>query len=143
VADYDNDGFLDLFITNGLGSTFNKGPSQLYHNGGNSNHWLEIDLEGTVSNRDGVGAQVLATAGGATQLREQNTGVHRFAQNSQRIHFGLGKNTAVDTLVVKWPSGIVQTIQNIPADHIIRVTEPASGGVSSTDPGYAILKTGK
>jgi len=124
TADYDGDGFIDLFVTNGRGAPpFGSGPHQLFRNIGNDNHWLEIDLEGVVSNRDGIGARLLATAGGITQLREQGSGIHRFAQDHQRIHFGLAGNTVVERLIIQWPNGIVQEIDNIPADQIIHVTE--------------------
>ncbi|NOZ68433.1 MAG: VCBS repeat-containing protein [Deferribacteres bacterium] len=62
LADYDEDGFMDIFLTNGkFSSSITEGPDQLFRNTGNSNNWLEIDLEGVVSNRDGIGARVLAT----------------------------------------------------------------------------------
>ena len=129
TADYNRDGFLDLFVTNGMyPPPFDHlGPIQLFKNQGNANHWLEIDLQGTLSNRDGIGARVFATAGGVTQLREQGGGMHRYSQNHTRIHFGLGQNTTVQVLEIHWPSGIIQTIENIPADQIIRVVEPSGG----------------
>jgi hypothetical protein len=127
VADYDLDGFLDLFVTNGKAQhPFDvDGPYQLFRNLGNGNHWIELDLEGVKSNRDGVGASVVATAGGVAQMREQNGGMHFRTQNHQRIHFGLAAHTLVDTLTVAWPSGIVQTIENLPADEIVHVLEPS------------------
>ncbi|WP_200347825.1 CRTAC1 family protein [Halochromatium glycolicum] len=126
AADYDRDGFIDLFVTNGWHgpAPYNEGPHQLFRNLGNANHWLEIDLEGTRSNRDGIGAQVLATAGGVTQVRDQNAGIHQFNQDHQRLHFGLGPNVRVDELVIHWPSGIEQRLAEIPADQIIRIAEP-------------------
>jgi hypothetical protein len=127
VADYDQDGFLDLFTLNGGGAPFfNVGPDQLFHNRGNGNHWIEIDLEGVVSNRDGIGARVLATAGGKTQLREQNGGMHRYVQNQSRLHFGLGPNTVIDKLRVEWPSGAVQQVTGIPSDQVLHVVEPST-----------------
>ncbi|WP_176371577.1 PKD domain-containing protein [Desulfosediminicola flagellatus] len=129
-ADYNRDGFLDLFVTNGMyPSPFDHlGPIQLFKNNGNSNHWIEIDLVGTTSNRDGIGARVLVTAGGKTQLREQGGGIHKFSQNHTRIHFGLGQNSTIQSLEVQWPSGTVQVIENLEADKIIQVIE------SSGDP---------
>jgi PKD repeat protein len=129
TADYNQDGFLDLFVTNGrYPPPFDHtGPIQLFKNNGNNNHWIEIDLEGTLSNRDGIGARVFATAGGVTQLHEQGGGMHRDSQNHTRIHFGLGQNSTVQRLKITWPSGIVQVIENIPADRIIRVVESSGG----------------
>ncbi len=126
VADYDEDGFLDLFVANGRsGPPFSSdGKDLLFHNAGNNNHWLHIDLEGIESNRNGVGARIYATAGGVTQLREQNGGIHRFSQDHQRIHFGLGGNDIIERLVVHWPSGIVQELKNIQANQVIKITEP-------------------
>jgi hypothetical protein len=131
VADYNQDGFLDLFVTNGISKApFHfDGPYQLFRNIGNGNHWIEIDLEGVTSNRDGIGARVLLTAGGVTQLREQGGGMHLRAQNHQRLHFGLGTATAIDKIEIEWPSGIVQTINNLPADEIVHVIELSSSSV--------------
>ena len=125
TADYDLDGFLDLFITNGHGpKQLNKNaPHQLFRNQGNDNHWLEIDLEGVVSNRDGIGAQVFVTAGGVTQLREQSGGIHNAAQNHQRLHFGLADNTKVDEILIKWPSGNEQRIIDVPSNQLLHIIE--------------------
>jgi hypothetical protein len=126
VADYDRDGFLDLFVTNGAdpSSPFvDEGPHQLFRNQGNGNHWIEIDLEGTVSNRDGIGASVVLEAGGVVQIRGQGGGMHRFTQNHQRIHFGLATHKTVDRLTIRWPSGIVQRLENIAANQILTIRE--------------------
>jgi hypothetical protein len=130
VADYDGDGFLDLLVANGRGSPdlmVEQGPYQLFHNegkkNGNRNHWLEIDLQGVRSNRDGIGAQVFLTAGGVTQLREQSNGAHYSVQDHRRLHFGLGSNTVAQELLIKWPSGVTQRIQNVKADQVLRVVE--------------------
>ncbi|MCB0207678.1 MAG: CRTAC1 family protein [Anaerolineae bacterium] len=125
TVDYDRDGFLDLFVTNGP-MRFYWGPNQLFRNQGNSNHWLEIDLEGVVSNRDGIGARVLATTGDITQLREQGGGMHSWTQNHPRIHFGLGNNTKVDRLIIYWPSGIIQELESVVSDQVFHVVEPYS-----------------
>ena len=128
VADYDRDGFLDLFVTNGHDPTSpftSKGPHQLFHNQGNDNHWLEIDLEGGVSNRDGIGARVELAVGDTIQIREQTGGMHRIAQNHQRLHFGLGNHGLVDKITVRWPSGTVQHLNNVQANQILHITEPS------------------
>jgi hypothetical protein len=125
TADYDRDGFLDLFVTNGAGQPpfAYEGPHQLFHNQGNTNHWIEIDLQGTVSNRDAIGAEIELAAGGVTQVRSQGGGIHSFSQNHKRLHFGLAKHSRVDRITVKWPSGIVQHLKNIAADQILHIKE--------------------
>ena len=127
TVDYDNDGFLDLFITNGGGwvDIVNGGPHQLFSNKGNNNHWLEIDLIGTKSNRDGIGTSLLVDVDGFTQFREQTAGVHFRTQNDKRIHVGLGENTFVDSITIFWPSGIVHELKNVLGDQILQITEPA------------------
>ena len=125
AADYDNNGFLDVFVTNGRDPLAfgDDGPVELFRNEGNDNHWLQIDLEGTTSNKDGIGAKVFVTSGGVTQVREQSGGVHRHSQNQQRVHFGLADSNQIDEIVVQWPSGIEQKIENVSADQIIDIVE--------------------
>ncbi len=127
TADYDVDGFLDLYLTNGLlYYPINKGgPEQLFRNKGNSNHWLEIDLQGTTSNRDGIGAKVYVTAGGITQLREQNGGYHRWSQNDRRLHIGLAGNATAD-VTIEWPSGTVDNFVGVAADQLYNAVEGGS-----------------
>jgi hypothetical protein len=154
VADYDRDGFLDLVVTNGADySPFaDDGPYELFRNisreaAGNTNHWLQVDLKGTVSNRDGIGAGVVAYTTGRAQIREQNGGMHLYSQNFPRLHFGLGPHTVVDSLVVRWPSGTVQTIIGQPADRIITIVETAGiflvdGPSSAGAPGAPAARLG-
>jgi hypothetical protein len=129
VADYDLDGFLDLLVTNGdnMRPLYLGGPKQLFHNnglaGGNTNNWVEFDLVGTTSNRDGIGSKLYATAGGVTQYREQNGGYHRWSQNFMRVHVGLAANTAVDTTTVIWPDGSSTTYTGLAADHVYQLKQ--------------------
>lgn len=123
--DYNNDGFLDLFVTNGGFPNLlsENAPYQLLQNQGNGHHWLEIDLEGVNANRDGVGAKVYVTAGGITQLRQQSGGIHNRVQNDSRLHFGLADNTIVEEIRVEWSNGTLQTLENVTVDKILNITE--------------------
>ena len=135
MADYDRDGYLDLFVTNGRGAyPFNEGPDQLFRNISSGNNWLQIDLEGTVSNRDGIGARLFATTpDGRTQLRENGGGIHWAQQDQKRIHFGLAQNQTVSELVIHWPSGTVQKLKDVPVNQVLRVVEPGKRGSLSAD----------
>ena len=126
MADYDSDGYLDFFVTNGRGAyPFNEGPDQLFRNIGSGNNWIQVDLEGTVSNRDGIGAKLFATTpDGKTQLRENGGGIHWSQQNQKRTHFGLAQNQAVSELAIHWPSGIVQKLTDVSVNQVLHVVEP-------------------
>lgn len=132
MVDFDQDGFLDLFFATGasmgrsLGFPSEKGGYTLYRNKGNGNHWLEIDLEGTVSNRNAIGAIVKLTVNGITQTRVQDGGMHHRGQNHSRLHFGLAKNNVIEKLSIQWPSGKHQELSNIPSNQIIKIIEPAA-----------------
>jgi hypothetical protein len=123
-ADFDNDGFPDLVVANTYQA---NGGMFIYRNNGNANHWLNLGLVGTVSNRSAIGAKVrlLATIGGKTfwQLREISGYCSR-AQPDPRALFGLGDATTVEVLRIEWPSGIVQELTNLPANQFLTVTEP-------------------
>ena len=125
TADYDHDGFMDLFITNGAGITpfAHQGRNQLFRNQGNKNNWLQIDLKGVMSNYDGIGAKIILEAGNKKQIREQSGGMHRNSQNYKRIHFGLADNDIVNNLTIIWPSGVVQNLNNVEVNKIITITE--------------------
>ena len=134
VADYDRDGYLDIFVTNGRAEyPFSEGPDQLLRNIGSGNNWLQIDLEGTVSNRDGIGARLFATTpDGETQLRENGGGIHWAQQDQKRIHFGLAQNEKITELTIRWPSGIIQKLTDIPVNQVLHVVED---GVQTLLPG--------
>jgi hypothetical protein len=117
-ADYDNDGKMDAFLVN-LG-----GPGVLLHNvTAGAGHWLMIHLVGTKSNRDGIGAKVEVVAGGLKQTSQRVAGSDYLSQDDWRLHFGLGGNARVGKITVTWPSGTVQTLENVAADQVLTVTE--------------------
>jgi len=111
-------------VTNGdnMRPLYLGGPKQLFHNQGNENHWMEFDLVGTTSNRDGIGSKVYVTSGGVTQYREQNGGYHRWSQNFMRVHVGLAANTQADATVV-WPDGSSTTYAALDANHIYQLKQ--------------------
>ena len=128
-ADYDNDGFLDLMIKNGVGTeSGGTGTHRLYRNThpGNTNHWLKIKLVGTQSNLNGIGAKLkLVTSNpNRTQFRQNDGGGggELYSQSCEPIHFGLGQATQAK-LQITWPSGVVDTLRGVQADQTLTVTE--------------------
>ena len=116
-GDHDLDGFLDVFIAGG-----NYVNNRLYRNLGNDNHWLQVELAGIQSNRTGIGARLIATSGDLQQIREILGGLGQ-QQDEMVAHFGLGARTWVDSLEIRWPSGQVDLLTDIPIDQRIRVIE--------------------
>ena len=96
----------------------------LRNDGGNARHWLMVDLEGTKSNRDGIGARLTVEAGGVKQIAEALSGSGYISQNDPRLHFGLGGNRVVDAVTVRWPSGRVQRLTSVVAGQVLAVKEP-------------------
>jgi hypothetical protein len=128
-ADYDNDGFLDLVLKEGFGGENDDtgialGSPRLFHNTGNSNHFIEVNLSGVQSNSRGIGASVTATYNGTLSFRQNNGGGggENASQGSQPLHFGIGTATSA-TLTVRWPSGIVDVLPSVPANSFIDVVE--------------------
>ena len=125
-ADIDNDGALDLLVTT------NGGRVYLFHNEGGANHSLRVKLEGTKSNRDGIGATVRVTAGNDKQWQMVKSGSSYLSQSELVLTFGLGeKNNAAD-VEVQWPSGEVDKISKAPADQTIVIQE--GKGITSSRP---------
>lgn len=122
MADYDNDGDMDIFVL-----ALDQ-PSRLIRNdGGNKNHWLQVRLRGTRSNRDAVGARVKVRSGDLSLIDEKKSAASYISQMDPRLHFGLGSRTKVDEVIVRWPRGTVQTIKDVPADKVLELTEPEGG----------------
>lgn len=117
-GDIDNDGDLDILVIN-----HNDRPTLLRNEVINGNHWITLRLVGTKSNRDAVGARVTAKAGSLVQIAEVRSGGSYLSHNDSRVHFGLGKATRIERLEVRWPSGLVETFENLQADQFIKVKE--------------------
>jgi hypothetical protein len=119
-GDYDDDGGLDVLITE------NNGPVRLWHNetpAAQEHHWLKFVLEGTQSNRNGIGARIIVRAGGRVQQREVKAGHSYLCQSDLRPHFGLGKATEAEEVEIRWPSGQVTRLHHVPANQILHVRE--------------------
>ena len=118
VADFDNDGDLDVAISNS-----NDFPQLLRNDGGNANHWLEVMLVGVKSNRDGRGAALKLTTEGFVEYRQAEGGMSYMSAHDPRIHFGLGQRKTVESLEITWPSGVVDKLANVPINQTITVKE--------------------
>lgn len=110
IADLNNDGFLDAFR-----------PGQILYNNGNDNNWIVINTQGVESNRNGIGARVEITSTLGTQIRDVRSGEGFRYMSTLNTHFGIGQDTEIESLIIKWPSGIVDVIENpeINTTHLI------------------------
>jgi hypothetical protein len=118
VADFDNDGDLDIAISVSGGY-----PQLLRNDGGNANNWLEVMLVGTKSNRDGVGAALKLVSEGFTQYQQRKGGMSYMSAHDPHIHFGLGERKGIDLWKITWRSETVDRLTNVPIKQIITVKE--------------------
>ncbi|HZF99670.1 MAG TPA: FG-GAP-like repeat-containing protein [Chitinophagales bacterium] len=124
IGDLDHDGFIDVY--GGYANIYTNPTSiddVLWLNEGNANHFFNLVLEGTVSNLDAVGARAFIYGPWGMQLRENHCGESYGTVNTFHLHFGLGESTQIDSVVIKWPSGITQTILNPVVDQFLTVIE--------------------
>ena len=119
-GDVDNDGDLDLLVTNN-----GESADLLLNDGGNRRNALLLRLIGTDSNRDAIGARLRLTSGARTQVREVTSGSSYLGQNDPRVHVGLGAATVVDRLEIRWPSGRMELVQNVAANQVVVIREGA------------------
>jgi hypothetical protein len=118
-GDLDNDGRVDAVV-----SRFD-GPAEIFRNVSDpTQHWLAVALHGTKSNRDAIGAKLRLESASGVQYNHVTTSVGYASSSDRRVHFGLGKDTVVNKLEIRWPSGVKQELYGIPVDQILDVVEP-------------------
>jgi hypothetical protein len=135
AGDFRNDGRLDLVVRQVGG-----GPVLLFENQFPKAHYLTVTLRGTASNRLGIGARLTATVSGRALTRELYPYNSFHSQMPSRVHFGLGDANRIDRLTIRWPSGTVQTLDNLAADRHVVITEGRTGlgAVETVVPGQVI-----
>ena len=122
-ADYDNDGDVDVLVMN-----MNERPSLLRNDYAGGNNWLSVALDGRASNRSAIGATVTVAVNGRRQSRAVVSQASYYSHDDLRLHFGLGSDRTVDRVDVRWPNGMTQTVTNVPARQVLRITEPLPSG---------------
>jgi hypothetical protein len=124
VVDFDGDGYVDVLLSSDSGVQLLRNATRT--EASSSDHWLAIDLVGDRSNTDGIGAVVTVVADGSTSRRDQRGGQHSGGQDDRLMHFGVGGASTIDRIVVLWPTGRRQIVDDVPADQVLVLTEPAS-----------------
>lgn len=120
IGDLDNDGRLDAVVTT------NDGPVHILHNEtATRNHWILLKLVGHKSNRDAIGAEVTLVTPSGPQYATVSTASSYLSASDKRVHFGLGQESVAQRIEIRWPSGIRQTLKDIPADQMLQIDEPA------------------
>jgi hypothetical protein len=119
-GDLDGDGRVDVVV-----SVIGEPAEILYNVTGGGGHWIELRLEGTRSNRDGIGASVRVTGeSGRAQYNHVTTAVGYASASDKQVHFGLGADRTAREIEIRWPSGARQVLSNLPADQVLKVREP-------------------
>ena len=126
LGDLNHDGYTDFYSTpGGYGAWGSSGSDSLYLNDGGENNFLTFDLEGVLSNRDGIGARVTIYGPFGQQMREIRSGESYGIQNSLTANFGLGLATSIDSAIISWPSGIIDKLLATEANQFLTIEEGA------------------
>jgi hypothetical protein len=118
IGDLNGDGRLDV-VTTAISA-----PAGIWMGAGAGGHWLALQLQGLKSNRDAIGARIKVVAGGAAQYNHVSFAMGYASSSAGPVHFGLGANESAELVEIRWPSGVVQTLKNVRADRVVKVTEP-------------------
>ena len=117
AADFDNDGSVEILVNNS-----HDRPS-LLRNQGDHGNWILLRLIGVKSNRDAIGARVTVRVGPHQQTQEVRSGGGYISQSDFRLHFGLGAATQADSVEIRWPSGLVERLDHLHANRIVKIRE--------------------
>ncbi len=133
ALDYDMDGWMDMFVASAERGAF------LFHNlGVNENHWVGFILEGTASNRGGIGSLVTVVSGEKRQIRHTAAPATWKIQENPFVHFGLGTATTIDSVIIRWPLGTKQVLTDVAIDQYHKVVESGATSVSAPGEGSTI-----
>ena len=120
VGDLNGDGRLDVVVS------AISAPAEIWINQSpGNNHWLELKLQGTKSNRDGIGARIKVVTKSGAQYNHVSTSAGYASSSAGPVHFGLGADPVAELIEIRWPSGIVQELRNVTGDRVVVVKEPA------------------
>jgi enediyne biosynthesis protein E4 len=118
-GDLNNDGKIDVVV-----SAIGDHAELLYNTTTNNNHWILLQTSGVKSNRDGIGTRIKVTGeSGLVQYNHVTTAGSFASSSDKRVHFGLGRDTRIKEIELRWPSGRIQVLQNVKADQILKITE--------------------
>jgi hypothetical protein len=118
TADYDNDGDLEMMVSN-----MNDSPDLLRHERKNPNHSILVKTVGTRNNRNGIGTKITVVSPGLTQFDEVRSGGSYLSSSDMRVHFGLGAAAEIERVELRWPSGTTDIVRKPPVDHILVIKE--------------------
>jgi enediyne biosynthesis protein E4 len=123
LGDFDGNGRIDVVVT-----SMDANAELWMNHSPKAGHWLDIALHGTKSNRDGIGARIQVVTKTGVQYNHQTSSVCYASSSLGPVHFGLGADSKAQKVQITWPSGIVQTLENVEADRVLKITEAAPNG---------------